>query len=600
MSSKAVGTFSDPLHGKVNIIAKRGERASHAITRVRSGHAPHLDSQPMHLLLHLGRNAGLLALARALVGRTSLITGGKSFLSRGVFGVVLGRATALLNSMPAAKAAELLSLAGLLASEYKSLMTRGTSAVKLDTRLNGDMHYFKLGELFQRANPWLEKTTPILSPMFGKTGVWSIFGRGLELATSASRGGETVSAGVGPRSGSILMFDTLHDTLFARVTVATLAEKATALRSQIAEQERRMEAKRRSRAQMTRSRELERTLAAQQVAAVARASQPMITEVYNEPEYGYAEESEVAEPIYDRDVYYSLFGGSKGKGKKRRRAKQKRASAEEEVAELTEQLRALKEAERAEETETQEAEHASTLERVMRLAGSSNFPASDPEHMGLGMDAFNGGLFSADCCCSNKHTDASGYQLVSLAPTAFTGRPVYDERGPILVGGSPTGSLSSRLKRYRDWANTTGHLHPEDVLVDIVLNTEHEDCGCCKDTHDYDCTCCQHKDQHDAAFGVSGRLPAGPFFNSSWVDAKLGDLPEGTFGMVDTGKRPFAVTINRNVELPRAQVSFAHEMLHVMNDLHKLGLPHDQLHNAAVMLVGEVLPGLNALTAAAQ
>ena len=59
------------------------------------------------------------------------------------------------------------------------------------------------------------------------------------------------------------------------------------------------------------------------------------------------------------------------------------------------------------------------------------------------------------------------------------------------------------------------------------------------------------------------------------------------------------MSINRNVALPRAQVSYAHEMMHALDDLLKLNLSHDQVHSAATMLVGEVLPGLNALTEAA-
>jgi hypothetical protein len=100
----------------------------------------------------------------------------------------------------------------------------------------------------------------------------------------------------------------------------------------------------------------------------------------------------------------------------------------------------------------------------------------------------------------------------------------------------------------------------------------------------------------DAAFASPEALPAGEFFKSSWVTASLTDLPEGTYGMVRTGKRPFEVSINRNVELPRAQVSFAHEMMHVLDDLLKLNISHEQIHHIAVMLVGEVLPGLNLMS----
>jgi hypothetical protein len=56
--------------------------------------------------------------------------------------------------------------------------------------------------------------------------------------------------------------------------------------------------------------------------------------------------------------------------------------------------------------------------------------------------------------------------------------------------------------------------------------------------------------------------------------------------------------MNESTPLPRAQVSFAHETLHVLNDLFKWNLPHNTIHHAAGLLVTEVLPGLNAMTRA--
>jgi hypothetical protein len=368
--------------------------------------------------------------------------------------------------------------------------------------------------------------------------------------------------------------------MYARGSQSQLEMQVKNLEQQIAEQQRRIEQRRKERAAHVRSRELERTLSSQQVAALA--SRPVEVEVQTIPTEFQGTEEESAE----QDVHY-LFGAGKkkGKGKKRARA---RAEAEQQISELKEQLRELQETERTEAEEAQQTEHQATLERVMRTQGGA-LPAEGESDMGFDIRDF-GGTFDYDCCCLKD------YSMVETSPRTLTGSrfpAYYGETNRVLYADAHDGrDLRRRLNDYYRWAKATGSPTPEDVLADVVYNTVREDCGCCHDEHDYDCNCCAKDNAYDAAFNQPGRLPAGPFFSSSWVDAKLGDLPEGTYGMVDTGKRPFQVTINRNVDLPRAQVSFAHEMLHVMNDLHKLGLPHDQLHNAAVMLVGEVLPGL--------
>jgi hypothetical protein len=496
--------------------------------------------------------------------------------------------------MPKAKVAELLSLAGELATQYHMLMTRGRAEVKLDHYIAPDVHYLKLKEFFAGANPVLEQVTPLLSPLFAVPGLGTVVGGGFSLATEASR----QAAGRSAAKGGITFFDSLPDTLFQRVSAKTMQQEITSLEQQIAEKKRSMERRRQSRASTARSRELERTLAAQQT--LAMASQPIEVAIETVPAEFETVENEQG------DIHY-FFGKKRKSGKKKRRlaAEQLRQETEEALAAKKEELRALQEQEQSEEASVQEAEHASTIERVMRSAtmGGGEPPVGDPSLQGFGMDSFNH-VFDTACCCKGSNT-AMDYELLNTSPASLTGyarmtHPSYDDNRVIYVNGGTFAPLEDRLANYTAWAVANDAPLPTDMLLDLAINTALDCQGCCKDERDYDCACCLQRDYYDAAFQAEGRLPAGPFFSSTWVDARLADMPDGTYGMVDTGSKPFKVTINRNVELPRAQVSFAHEMLHVMNDLHKLGLPHDQLHNAAVMLVGEVLPGLNAITAAAK
>lgn len=168
------------------------------------------------------------------------------------------------------------------------------------------------------------------------------------------------------------------------------------------------------------------------------------------------------------------------------------------------------------------------------------------------------------------------------------------------------------LADYNRRADANGWPYPDEVLADLIEYTRPadntpslavvEDSGCCKLCKpgaftDACCKACVHNDEFDGdQFVKRNNLPAGNFFRSSWVDATLADLPDGLFGQIDTSSRPFKVLINRHVQTPRAQLAFAHEGMHMVDSLLKLGLSHDKVHSLATMLVSEVLPGLNALS----
>lgn len=100
---------------------------------------------------------------------------------------------------------------------------------------------------------------------------------------------------------------------------------------------------------------------------------------------------------------------------------------------------------------------------------------------------------------------------------------------------------------------------------------------------------------YDHAFWRRDTFTPGIFFNSSWFTGRLEPMGDNDAGYIDVSSRPFEIVINSNYAVPRAQVAFAHEALHALNELQKLNLSHEQVHNTAIMLASEVLPGMMAL-----
>jgi len=78
------------------------------------------------------------------------------------------------------------------------------------------------------------------------------------------------------------------------------------------------------------------------------------------------------------------------------------------------------------------------------------------------------------------------------------------------------------------------------------------------------------------------------------VDLRLNSLPPGVFGETQLDTRPFVITLNPNVVKSRAEVSLAHELVHVLSELYKLDLTHEQIHDVAPFIVSEIVPTINA------
>jgi hypothetical protein len=62
------------------------------------------------------------------------------------------------------------------------------------------------------------------------------------------------------------------------------------------------------------------------------------------------------------------------------------------------------------------------------------------------------------------------------------------------------------------------------------------------------------------------------------------------YGMVNMDTRPYQITINKNANPLRQEVSVIHEMLHVILDLYKIPMPHDTLHALAIHIQSKINP----------
>jgi hypothetical protein len=295
--------------------------------------------------------------------------------------------------------------------------------------------------------------------------------------------------------------------------------------------------------------------------------------------------------------------------------------AEEKSSSLSEAIEAMSALMEARESYAPDPEYESTLDPSYQTAppgyptGYSSGPAPVPIYsappaivtqtpIGYGTYPSSSGSFSM--YPSGGSTPNPFYPQVSpYAPgaTPISTMPFATTQYPMTVG--PTGQLTvdpfsglpapqtkAQIKaqavlrkaygQYDVFARSHGYIPAGDVFADILGNLD------AATNMFYDgeacCASCAAKEFHDEE----------PFFESSWFRARLADLPNGLFGRVNMSRRPFDVEINRNVPQPRAEVAFAHESLHTLNEMLKWGLTHEQIHDGAFLLVSEVLPGLNA------
>lgn len=103
-------------------------------------------------------------------------------------------------------------------------------------------------------------------------------------------------------------------------------------------------------------------------------------------------------------------------------------------------------------------------------------------------------------------------------------------------------------------------------------------------------TACRHN-----LFLQDTTLPIGTFFETPLFTATLEPMGDDDYGQVVIDAMPFKITLNSRMALPRVRMSLAHEMLHILCEMHKINLPHEALHEVALLIVNEILPGMSAL-----
>jgi len=85
------------------------------------------------------------------------------------------------------------------------------------------------------------------------------------------------------------------------------------------------------------------------------------------------------------------------------------------------------------------------------------------------------------------------------------------------------------------------------------------------------------------------------FYRTPAFTAMLEPMGDDDFGQVDLSLQPFEITLNSRMEYPRVRMSMVHEMLHILTEMHKINLSHEALHEVALLIVNDILPGLGAL-----
>jgi hypothetical protein len=94
--------------------------------------------------------------------------------------------------------------------------------------------------------------------------------------------------------------------------------------------------------------------------------------------------------------------------------------------------------------------------------------------------------------------------------------------------------------------------------------------------------------------GSFGRT--GVFYRSPLVVASLSDdLASGVFGQIEFADMPYKISIARRAGQGRARIALAHELAHLANRVHKLGLNHDKVHALGVFYATEGQKVLNSL-----
>lgn len=109
--------------------------------------------------------------------------------------------------------------------------------------------------------------------------------------------------------------------------------------------------------------------------------------------------------------------------------------------------------------------------------------------------------------------------------------------------------------------------------------------------HDARCVCdaCAGPDAFERK---EAAVTADSFYVTPTTTSSLVHLPEGEYGRTYLDERPFRVEISARATIERQRLALVHELLHVYDEVHKLGITHDQLHGLSYYILSEVMPGI--------
>lgn len=147
-------------------------------------------------------------------------------------------------------------------------------------------------------------------------------------------------------------------------------------------------------------------------------------------------------------------------------------------------------------------------------------------------------------------------------------------------------AIRADFRKYRSRNFDDANLQPR--ISGLSLNTLTNLKGAQPIRLKHDCS------DHNAFLSV-GKLREGTFYSTPLFNATLTPMSDDDFGQVDLSSQPFEIQLNSRMLYPRVKMSMVHEMMHILDDMHKLNLSHETVHELALMIVNDVLPGLSAL-----
>ena len=103
--------------------------------------------------------------------------------------------------------------------------------------------------------------------------------------------------------------------------------------------------------------------------------------------------------------------------------------------------------------------------------------------------------------------------------------------------------------------------------------------------------------QHSAGDtrGYGRRLGHLPKARTGIVDLRPVRMDQRIHGLIDLNSFPFKIAVNAGSLPARQRVTLVHEILHAIDHMYKLKLPHASLHVLSVQFMAEILPILEKL-----